>query len=255
MVKFIETPTLHRPVSNITKKPSMMNHATDPNSSPPHYSSSLTNPLMTRVVCGQVWAAAQSRQRGLHTITQSWPEPDRILRSFFVFSPLSLMLLFSKFHCGFFLALWHLLDLYVFFHIFISIPIFFKKTNRKKTNSHFAGIKYAYTESALEPLCQICKSKFKIRNFIAWFLPEQNWFLQWKKYIKIRITWIFHPYEPKIILSCNEWVVGQTRLPPPKPCFWLTQEKRFDMQVPPCGRGRFAPSQSHQRASHQGDLC
>ncbi|KAA1072309.1 hypothetical protein PGT21_032231 [Puccinia graminis f. sp. tritici] len=39
---------------------------------------SLTNPLVTRVVCGQVWAAAQSRQRGLQITSQSSPEQDVI---------------------------------------------------------------------------------------------------------------------------------------------------------------------------------
>jgi hypothetical protein len=80
------------------------------------FSPSLTNPLLTRVVCGQVWAAAQSCQRGLCLQTQSWPEPDRILRPvfvlschycqnfnvvFFLFSAISLMFLYS--HANLFL--------------------------------------------------------------------------------------------------------------------------------------------------------
>jgi cytochrome bd-type quinol oxidase subunit 2 len=131
---------------------------------------------VTRVVCGQVWAAAQSRQRGLHIITQSSREAGLFLRPVFVSSPLASIPFLSKFHCSLFLVLYHLVNLSAIFFICISLPIFQKAKNKKKRNSHFAGTNYAYTEIALEPLCQISKSKFKIMNFTAHFQVESHSF-------------------------------------------------------------------------------
>jgi hypothetical protein len=75
-----------------------------------------------------------------------------------------------------------------------------------------------------------------------------------KKHEKITIIQIFGILGGKKNLHGFGDVMMETRLLPPKRCFWLTPQMRFKFQVPPCGRARFAPSQLHQRASHQGRL-
>jgi hypothetical protein len=93
---------------------------------------SLTKPFVVRGgPVGQVWAAAQSHQRGLHASSHCWSEQDVILRPFFTLPPLSPSKKIGKIWHKLLYVLCHPDNFCVYLFSCIVVSLFFEKFPKK----------------------------------------------------------------------------------------------------------------------------